>query len=204
MQPVGCLLDEHIREALKTALRKEDSAAAIIDELPLLRGKGRADLAFINGELCGFEIKSEADSLVRLGVQASHYENIFEFSTLVATTRHLAHARERIPSRWGLIEATHANGNVTLRVLRAARRNPNLSNSALARLLWKNECIYLLRKAELPCRPTAPVIELWNLVQSLSTEQLCHEVREALKRREARAAARRTPSDGSRTIAAIE
>ena len=89
MQSSNCLLDEHIREALKTALRGQDNAAAIIEEMPLLRGRGRADLAFVNGRLCGFEIKSEADSLIRLGMQTENYEAVFEFNTIVAAQKHL-------------------------------------------------------------------------------------------------------------------
>jgi hypothetical protein len=74
-QPTQCLLDQDIREALKKTLREQDRNAAIIEELPLQRGRGRADLAFVNGELWGFEIKSEADSLIRLGIQREHYES---------------------------------------------------------------------------------------------------------------------------------
>ncbi len=74
MQPIRGLLDEHIRDALKSTLREQDHTGAIIEEMPLLRGRGRADLAFINGKLYSFEIKSEADSLIRLGMQTENYE----------------------------------------------------------------------------------------------------------------------------------
>jgi|SRR5579863_2447040 len=204
MQPIQCLQDEHIREALKKILREQDGSAAIIDELPLLRGRGRADLAFVNGELCGFEIKSEADSLVRLGAQKETYESIFEFNTLVAAKKHLKLARQRIPKTWGIIEAKRTNGEVELHPRRRAQRNQGINNSALARLLWKNECRQILKKAQIHTTPQTPVIELWNLVQALPTEELCAEVREALKRRQAKVDLRQTPCDGSHTIEAIE
>ena len=204
MQPTLCLLDKHIREALKATLRKQDSTAAIIDVLPLMRGKGRADLAFVNGELCGFEIKSEADSLVRLGMQTENYEGVFEFNTIVAAPKHLELASSRLPSTWGIIEAfPDLGGRTKLAPRRPSQRNHNLTNRGLARLLWKNECLYILRRMEIETRPHTPVIELWNLIESLGTPLLCFEVREALKRRQARVAAQQTPCDDSHTTGAI-
>ena len=47
------ILDQDIREALKRTLREQDNTAAIIDELPLLRRRGRADIACVKGELSG-------------------------------------------------------------------------------------------------------------------------------------------------------
>jgi len=204
MQSPRCVLDHDIREALKKSLREQDLTAAIIDELPLLRGKGRADLAFVNGELCGFEIKSEADSLVRLGMQADNYEAIFEFNTLVASRKHLKTARGRLPKTWGIIEAKEVDGRVELVPRRSAQRNLKLCNSALVRLLWKGECLQILKKAGICVRPQAPVIELWRLTESLSIEQLCTEVREALKRRQAKIAGQQIPYGDSRTTVAIE
>jgi hypothetical protein len=199
-----CLLDQDIREALKNLLRRQDNTAAIIDELPLMRGRGRADLAFVNGELWGFEIKSEGDSLIRLGVQQVNYENVFEFNTLVAVRKHLRLARRRIPKIWGIIEAKRVNGKIELLQRRQAQRNHSINNSALARLLWKNECRYILRGAQVYTHPQTPVIELWNLVQSLNSEHLCTEVREALKRRQTKSAPQRTLYDDLRTIVATE
>ena len=140
------VLDKHIRGALKCTLRAEDNTAAIIDELPLLRGRGRADLAFVNGQLRGYEIKSEADSLARLGEQAENYQSVFEFITLVATRKHLKLARKRIPLTWGIMEAKDINGQIHLIPRRRARRNRHINNSALVRILWKNECLRVFGK----------------------------------------------------------
>jgi hypothetical protein len=199
-----CLLDQNIREALKKSLRGQDSSAAIIDELPLLRGRGRADLAFVNGEMWGYEIKSEADSLVRLGVQAENYESVFEFNTIVAAKKHLRLARKRIPQNWGIIEARQVDGETKLRPRRQAQRNNKLSNSALARILWKNECVRILRKMGVEVRPQMPVATIWSLMEELNTRQLCDEVREALKRRYAKVAEQQTLYDGLHTTVAIE
>jgi hypothetical protein len=199
-----CLLDQNIREALRKTLREQDSSAAIIDELPLLRGRGRADLAFVNGELSGFEIKSEADSLVRLGIQADNYESVFEFNTIVAAKKHLKLARKKIPQTWGIIEAKQVDGQTTLHHRRQPQRNNKLKTSALARLLWKNECLTILRKMGVEVRQQMPVAKLWTLVETMSTRQLCDEVREALKRRHARVAVQQTLYDDLRTTVTIE
>lgn len=199
-----CLLDQNIREALKKSLREQDGSAAIIDELPLLRGRGRADLAFVNGEMWGFEIKSEADSLVRLGIQADNYESVFEFNTIVAAKKHLRLARKRIPQNWGIIEARQVDGETKLHHRRQPQRNHKLNNSALARVLWKNECVKILRKMGVEVRPQMPVSQLWSLMEGLNTRQLCDEVREALKRRYAKVDEQQTLYDGLHTTVAIE
>lgn len=204
MQPISCLLDENIREALKKILRDRDGTAAIFDELPLMRGRGRADLAFVNGELCGFEIKSEADSLVRLGIQTENYERVFEFNTIVAAKKHIPLASKKLPLTWGIVEAVQTGGTIEFRLERPALRNAKLNNSALARLLWKNECQRILRKSGIQVRPNISVAKLWRLMEAMPTEQLCYQVREALKRRQARVALRHTPDGGLRTTVAIE
>lgn len=185
------ILDQDIREALKRTLREQDNTAAIIDELPLLRGRGRADIAFVNGELSGYEIKSEADSLVRLWIQIDNYESIFEFNTIVAAKKHLKLARQRLPHTWGIIEARQVDGKTELRPRRKPQRNHKLCSSALARLLWKNECLTILRKMGADVSQQTPVARLWTLLETMSTQQLCDEVRKALKHRQVRAALQR-------------
>lgn len=204
MQSATCLLDQPIREALKKTLRQQDSSAAIIDELPLLRGRGRADLAFVNGELCGYEIKSEADSLVRLGVQADNYESVFEFNTIVAASKHLNLAMKKIPLTWGVLEVIRINGETELHPKRAPQRNNKMSNYALARLLWKNECLSILRRTGIEAHYRMPVSKLWTLLETVNTQQLCDEVRNALKHRQARVVLQQTLYDGLRTTVATE
>lgn len=177
------MLDEDIRCVLKSSLRDRDCDAAIVEELPLLRGRGKADLAFVNGELCGYEIKSDADSLVRLGTQTEHYQSTFEFVTLVAARKHIKHARKRIPQSWGLIEALEIDGKITLRERRKPRRNSHIKNAALARMLWKTECLRVLSKLGTRISPNTPVREIWKLIESLPPRTLCDEVRKALKLR---------------------
>lgn len=198
------MLDEDIRSVLKSSLRKRDGAAAIIDELPLLRGRGRADLAFVNGELSGYEIKSDADSLVRLGTQADYYQCVFEFITLVAARKHVKHARRRIPRSWGIIEAQEIDGKITLTERRKPRRNHHTTAPALVRILWKKECLRILAKWRINTPVHTPVREIWTMMESLPPRILCDEVRQALKLRLGIAEISQIQCDDSRTIATTE
>lgn len=197
------MLDEDIRSALKLALWERDNTAAIIDELPLLRGRGRADLAFVNGELCGYEIKSDADSLVRLGTQTEQYQSVFEFVTLVAASKHVKHARNRIPQSWGIIEAEEVEGRILLRERRRPRRNRRIDAAALARLLWKKECLRILPKQGIKVCSRTPIRDIWTLVESLPVRTLCDEVRTALKLRLGTVDPPHTQCGDSRTIEPI-
>jgi hypothetical protein len=198
------MLDEDIRAALKRTLWERDWTAAIIEELPLLRGRGRADLAFVNGELCGYEIKSDVDSLVRLGSQAEHYQSVFEFITLVAARKHLKQARKRIPQCWGIVEAKAMDGQIVLRELRRPRRNHRIENAALARLLWKKECLRILPRLGITTRSQTPVRDLWKIMESLPSKVLCDQVRQALKLRIRIVGPPQIRDDDSRTTLAIE
>lgn len=198
------LFDQDIRSVLIERLRKQDESATIVEEMPLLRGRGRADVAFINGELHGFEIKSERDSLVRLGTQAEHYESSFEFITLVVARKHLSHARERVPKTWGLILAERgADGRVSLSEKREAKRNARINPAVFARMLWKRDCLKVLVKAGISVRHHAPVIELWKLIESLPLEMLRNEVRNALKLRQQKLGQLQIQYGDSRTIEPI-
>ena len=79
--------DAIIRSALIRHLVESDPTAAIYEELPLSRGRGRADCAAVNGSLCGFEIKGAGDSLRRLPQQIGYYDRIFEYSTVVVAEK---------------------------------------------------------------------------------------------------------------------
>lgn len=69
--------------------------------------------------------------------------------------------------------------------LRRNKRNPCVSNLALAQLLWKEECIFILDKMGLAKgNKSKPRYELWNVVAAnVPLEVLKDEVRTLLKKR---------------------
>jgi len=65
--------DAQIRIATKRALFAQhmgDAETVILEELGIQHGLSRIDLAVVNGELNGFELKSDKDTLARLPEQA--------------------------------------------------------------------------------------------------------------------------------------
>ena len=175
-------MDGEIRSKLISTLRRQDKSAVIIEELPLLRGRGRADLAFVNGSLSGYEIKSDRDSLRRLGDQVQHYNTVFEYATVVLTESHLRNARRIIPLQWGIMLAGN-DGKANLRCVRSPKLNRATDPEALARLLWKRECVRALAHNGIAVSISTPIKKLWYAVAQLPPPDLLQEVREALKKR---------------------
>jgi hypothetical protein len=162
------------------------SPSRVVDEMEICCGDARVDIAVINGKLHGFEIKSEADTLVRLQGQISAYNQVFDTMTIICGKNHLDSVMETIPGWWGIYTAQTNFGKVELTRFRCAEINQSVSGLALAQLLWKSEMLVLLADAGVkkgisskPCR------ELWQKVsETFSTESLQSKVREILKFRE--------------------
>ena len=68
--------DSDIRAVPRSSLffkHLDEADTVVIEELGLCRGQVRVDVAVVNGLLHGYEIKSDRDSLRRLGVQVEVY-----------------------------------------------------------------------------------------------------------------------------------
>ena len=97
--------DAQIRAATKKALLVQhmgDAETVIFEELGVQHGLARIDLAVVNGELHGFELKSARDTLARLPEQAESYGRVFDRITLVVEERHVRGAVELVPDWWGV------------------------------------------------------------------------------------------------------
>ena len=141
--------DQQIRDGFHHKyLRKYqgDSKTIVIDELGLHHGRCRADIAVINGQLIGYEIKSDVDSLRRLDNQIASYDAVFDRTHIIATPRHLIDVTTMIPDWWGVISAGEGKrGAVHFRTIRNSKNNPGVSDYAIAQLLWRNEAQEILR-----------------------------------------------------------
>lgn len=182
------LRDCDIRAALHAHLAAEhlgDRDALFIDEMGILRGAARVDLAVVNGSINGFEIKSEADRLDRLVRQRDAYGAVLDRITLVTCRRHLDAARAVIPAWWGIMLATAAEDGVALRAARRARSNRRVDPFALASLLWRDEALEALdRHGMLNGLRSRPNAVLWKvLAERLPLHSLSDDVRAALKGR---------------------
>lgn len=137
---VACA-DIHVREALRAWISKRRSTPRIFEEFVAFSeaDHARIDLAVLGRELHGFEIKSERDGLARLQRQAPVYSSMFHRVTLVVDSRHLGDLRG-IPAWWGVIEVARKDDRtITLRVRRAAGRNPSLNAASLLHVLNRSE-----------------------------------------------------------------
>lgn len=123
--------------------------ARIVPEMGMAMGAARIDLAVVDHQLIGYEVKGARDTLDRLPRQAGVFAQVFERLTLVAALRHVDGAMAFLPTWWG-IELIDDRNRAT-RVLRRALPNPALSVDAMVRLLWRDEAAQLL--AERDARP---------------------------------------------------
>lgn len=122
-----------------------DPTTVIRQELGLCAGTRRVDLAVINGELSGFEIKSDHDTLARLSGQAEVYGRVLDRASIVTTDKYLDHAAEMLPDWWGIVRAGQTSSTVELTEVRAPACNSDQDPFALAQLLWRDEALDELR-----------------------------------------------------------
>lgn len=180
--------DPEIRAELHRRLQLRygsDPGVRIVDEMSVLTGECRVDVALINGRLEGFEIKSESDSLARLPRQALAFGRVFDRLTMVCAERHLEAAQALLPEWWG-IEVAEQRG-VRTRIIRkrVARANPAVEPRAVAQLLWRSEALAALEDMDAARGlRSKPRRTLWSaLAEAAPRRELRALVREALRAR---------------------
>lgn len=159
------------------------SPTLILDELGLCEGDVRVDVAAINGELAGFEIKSPADSLARWPKQRRVYSKVVDRAWLVATEKALIAADP--PAWWGLIRVIETSDRLAIRVSREARLNPAPDALAIAQLLWHAEALGVLERRGLArgVRSKRRAFAWQRVVEALPLDEIRAEVRAALRAR---------------------
>lgn len=181
--------DIDVRAAMRLRLGRKhagDASTRIVEEMGIWGGAVRVDVAVINGELTGYELKSARDTLVRLPAQANLYNQVFDRVTLVTAENHLEPALAEIPSWWGIIIArTAKQGPVQLIQNRKTKRNPSLDALQIARLLWRDEAISVLTSvnSRKGYRSASAEILAERLAAELSLPDLRLAVRTCLKLR---------------------
>jgi hypothetical protein len=145
------LRDSCIRVPLGQWLIAEHSDQAdtkVFQEVKIPRPSARADVVVVNGEFCGFEIKSDVDSLRRLPKQAVAFSAVFDRVCIVTTPTHLKTARKSIPKWWGIIVPSFSSGQ-RFTSLRKPRKNPNIDTVALLHMLLRRELINIVNSKSL-------------------------------------------------------
>ena len=178
-------VDPDVRALLREYLDHIHSGTdtRVLEELGLCQGDVRVDVAAVNGELSGYEIKSPSDTLARWPKQCRVYSKVVDRAWLVAPEKTLKKAD--IPEWWGQIAIFELEDRLALRVVKDSARNPALDPLSIAKLLWRDEALEVLRGAG--CARgvmTKPRKFVWKrLIESVSGDDLRASVRAALKRR---------------------
>ena len=141
------LNDKDIRDVLIEKLTKSNKNHdyRIINELGLCDGEARADIAGANGKLCGYEIKSDRDTLERLSNQIKAYNATFDRITIVVGEKFEHKILSIVPEFWG-VEVAYMNrfGRVSIKKVRTPTQNTTIEGESLLELLWKDELKNLL------------------------------------------------------------
>lgn len=181
--------DADVRLAVRELLAAEhagDHSTRIVEEMGVWSGSVRVDIAVINGELVGYELKSDKDTLSRLPQQAKLYSRLFDRVHLVVGSKHSREARKLIPNWWGVHVATSVGSRVHIYKARDAQLNPKHDPLIIAQTLWREEALEILNRRGLSAgwkSKTAAQLH-GRLCEVLSLDDLRFEVRSALKRRQ--------------------
>ena len=117
------LKDADIREPLFLYLEERYGKVRFIEEK--VTGKARAAVVMVlPDKLCGIEIKSDADTYVRLADQVKYYDKYYDENYIVAGSTHAMHVAKHVPDYWGIITVELIKGRVDFYRMREAQPNP--------------------------------------------------------------------------------
>ncbi len=190
MIQTSSILDPGIRNILFggcSGIHTNDTGELVIHELGLAHAKRRVDVTVIGDEFHGYEIKSERDRLDRLKGQMKIYAQALHRLTLIVATKHLKSTIEMIPAWCGLKEVqVDLRGQIVLRDVRRAERNPSVDPFILAHLLWRSEVIDILSNYDTrPASLRASRTKLYKLlVEKVSEDELTRLIKIAMVNRE--------------------
>ena len=183
--------DYEIREALHRkwlrSYHSSNSDALVINELGLLHGSNRIDVAVINNCIHGYEIKSSKDTLKRLNGQLKVYAMTLQKITFVVAPNHIDELMTSVPPWSGIIVANKGkNGGISFKTLRRARTNPNFDMFSVSHLLWRDEAQSILKSKGLSTKDVNVNRKaLYNLIcHHLETKEIVSLIKQAFINRE--------------------
>ena len=141
--------DRDIREPLFGFLEDNYGKIRIIEEKSI--GDSRADVVMVaENAIYGIEIKSDADTYIRLAGQVEDYNRYFDFNYCVVGSSHGMHIEEHLPKEWGIITAENVEGKIDFYILRRPERNGARKMGRKIRLLWRPELAHIQELREMP------------------------------------------------------
>ena len=110
------LKDDDMRAVLINELNRANTCDyRVIEELAVCDGDARVDVAVANDRLCGYEIKSDADTLKRLALQQKCYDKTFDAISIVVGEKFKDDIEEYIPDYWGVYVVCKDDSGSTVR-----------------------------------------------------------------------------------------
>lgn len=178
------LHDRDIREPLFDFLEERYGKVRILEEKQM--GRSRADIVMVwERAVVGVEIKSDADTYVRLARQVKDYDQYFDRNYVVVGTSHAMHIREHVPDWWGVITVELEDGAPDFYVLREASENPGVDLKKKLSLLWRPELAHLQEKNEMPrYEERSKVFVIGKLAERVSADVLSGQISEELLERD--------------------
>lgn len=178
------LLDRDIREPLFEWLETTHSMVRILEEKQI--GRSRADVVAVTEQgLIGMEIKSDADTYVRLSRQVKDYDRYYDFNVIVAGTSHAGHVAEHVPEWWGIVTVELDRGQTDFYEMRTAKPNPKRKIEKQLSLLWRPELALIQERNGLPkYREKSKAFVQKKLLEKLPADLLHAEIIHALFERD--------------------
>jgi hypothetical protein len=140
------LLEPHIKALILNHLVKKNQlieGQTIINEFTLNGYTRRVDLVLCTDKsLIAIEIKSEADSLVRLEGQTSKYLEYFDKVIIVAASKHVDNVIKSVPNN----VAVWAVENNSIKIKQRGKIIPIIQKSKFIDLMKSNELLKLARR----------------------------------------------------------
>ena len=132
------LRDADIRDDLCDMLEEKYGKVRFFEEFVM--GKSRADIVVVTPDfMVGVEIKSDADSYVRLERQVKDYSRFYDYNILVVGASHGNSAPDHVPPFWGIITVEETGKGLDFYVLREPVKSPKLRLTNQMGFLWKSE-----------------------------------------------------------------
>lgn len=164
----------------------ENKDYLIVNELGLCKSDAILDIAYIGSYIHGYEIKSEADTLVRLKNQMEVYNKCLKYITIITCKNHLKKVLEIVPDFWGVILAYEENELIKFEYIRKEKENNLVDKHELIKLLWHEETLNILNERNLSKGVKSKSKDiLWNrLSENVTLEELEIIITNTLKNRD--------------------
>lgn len=178
------LYDKDIREPLFDFLEETYGKIRILEEKQM--GRSRADVVMVLPKaVCGIEIKSDADTYVRLKRQVRDYDQYYDYNYVVVGTSHAMHIAEHVPEWWGIITVELEDGRVDFYILRQAAENPKVNWKKKMHILWRPELANIQERNHLPkYRQRSKDFVIEKLLLKVAKEDLSLQISEELFERD--------------------